>query len=167
MGVDSYPTATPIPSAPPMAAGTATTGLPAVNATYGGDMYTQGHWNSPLFGCFSDIPLCITTFCCPCLSYARTRSAMNGDGVIWKPCLIHIAIWVHLHCLFGPCILEMMVRRELRERFDIPFREAEDCLAACCCLPCSQWQVAKQVNTVGCETPPPMPRQQREPLLMR
>ncbi|KAH7858925.1 hypothetical protein Vadar_029435 [Vaccinium darrowii] len=62
----------PPPSAPPYGSQPAT-GIPV----YTGPSSTSMAWSTGLFGCFEDIPNCIITGCCPCVTFGQIAEIID------------------------------------------------------------------------------------------
>ena len=53
----------------------------------------MGEWNHSIFGCFSDIKLCLVSWCLPCFTTGKTAEALGTDTCFWGGCKIFIPIY--------------------------------------------------------------------------
>eukprot|EP01012_Entosiphon_sulcatum_P008062 TRINITY_DN1424_c0_g1_i1.p2 TRINITY_DN1424_c0_g1~~TRINITY_DN1424_c0_g1_i1.p2 ORF type:complete len:125 (+),score=4.94 TRINITY_DN1424_c0_g1_i1:55-429(+) len=105
-----------------------------------------------LFACCDDIPLCLLTWCLPCVPFGRTQSIVesgNADGWV-KWCCIYVCVQ---YCTGLACVLEIMTRSSLRAKYNIDGSMGKDILLALYCLPCMIQQDARQTGQSGCSGP--------------
>ncbi|OQR86097.1 hypothetical protein ACHHYP_10972 [Achlya hypogyna] len=108
---------------------------------------TEGHWDAPLFGCFTDlVPNCLLAFCCPCVSFAQTLARVGAAN--YYPMLLILAIcymtWV------GAIIVWLFMwyfRFKLRRRLNIPGNVGVDAIHTLCCCGCALAQMATQTRS--------------------
>jgi len=82
-------------------------------------------WTNELFGCFSDIKLCIGTFICPCYTMAKNAQHFGEDWMV-----VGFLTCLGLGNLFGPT-LRWRLRQEKKIKGSM-FMDA----AVHTCLPC-------------------------------
>ncbi|KAF9524337.1 PLAC8-domain-containing protein [Crepidotus variabilis] len=110
-------------------------------------------WSNGFCGCLSEPGTCLTATCCPCITYGRLKhrhAHLNQQGTpdpehggcCTGDCMIH---GVLTSCGFG-WILQMMLRGEIRSRYNISGGACGDCLAAACCMPCQLTQESREIE---------------------
>ncbi|CAG8469854.1 5899_t:CDS:2 [Dentiscutata heterogama] len=52
------------------------------------DEDSPGEWRFNLLGCFDDSGLCVTTFCCPCVTYGRIKDKTNPESGFCLNCVV-------------------------------------------------------------------------------
>ncbi|EDO36116.1 predicted protein [Nematostella vectensis] len=97
----------------------------------------MGQFSNGLFGCFSDIPLCLTTYCVPCYTFGKTAEAVGEDClmcgiVLMVPCA---NIW-----------FATQIRGKVREQKGIEGSFVNDLLMTWCCGFCSIIQEALEMG---------------------
>merc|ERR1719498_347116 len=122
---------------------------------------TSEDWSSGLFACFSDLPICFWSCCCPCIRWADTVHKM-GFMEFWPAFSLFLSLLILYWGLspfgvgfliwLGFCCLCVTYRHRMREQFQMndrhDFAFAEDLAIYCCCSPCAIAQEARHVNTV-------------------
>lgn len=94
-----------------------------------------GNWSNGLFGCFNDIPLCLTTYIAPCYTFGKTAETVGED------CLMCGLV------TFVPCAnlwFFIKIRGKVREAKGIEGDFINDALMTCCCGFCSLMQEAQE-----------------------
>ncbi|GAQ77903.1 hypothetical protein KFL_000050400 [Klebsormidium nitens] len=104
-------------------------------------------WHHGLFDCFSDIPLCLQTCFCPCITVGQNIEVID-NGV--TPCPLGAAFWYLFQQVTGcACIYSCMYRSRLRAKYHLPEEPCWDCCVHGCCLPCALCQEYKELRTRG------------------
>jgi len=148
--------ATGYPAHPPdLSASSSDVPLPT-DYTYRGPRYNEqpphDHsvlegWHHGLFECFSDIPLCLKTCFCPCVTVGQNVEVID-NGV--TPCPLGAAFWYLFQQVTGcGCIYSCMYRSRLRAKYHLPETPCWDCCVHGCCLPCALCQEYKELRTRG------------------
>ena len=96
----------------------------------------MSNFNEDLFGCFSDLKVCLAGWCLPCCVQAVAVDKATGTGAL-IPCLFV--------CFLG-CIGGAINRGKIRERFGIEGSFIVDCLLWWCCAECSACQEYREVR---------------------
>jgi Cys-rich protein (TIGR01571 family) len=99
----------------------------------------MSNFNEELFGCLSDIKVCLLGWCFACCLQAVAVDKATGTGAI-VPAL--------LTCCLG-CIGAAINRGKIRERFGIEGSFVTDCLIWWCCGPCAACQEYREVQRRG------------------
>ncbi|XP_038052377.1 cell number regulator 4-like [Patiria miniata] len=126
----------------------------------------MGEWDTPLFGCFGNLGMCVFSWFVPCYTHGKTAEAVGTGGclpcalVIWiLPCYTHgkTAELLGEDCM--KCGLVFLVpcynfynlakiRERVRARSNISGSFKNDCLLSVFCPPCVIIQHAHQMGTV-------------------
>ena len=93
-------------------------------------------WKRPLFGCFDNFALCLTTKFLPCVTFGEV-SHKSGYG----DCCGHSILFT-----LCPGFMICFQRRHVRERQGIKGGLCGDCLVAHCCGPCALIQHSHEVG---------------------
>jgi Cys-rich protein (TIGR01571 family) len=99
----------------------------------------MGEWQQGLFGCFSNIGMCVFSFILPCYTHGKTAEVL-GDNC--------------LHCglaILVPCFNIYTVaqtRGRVRENKSIEGTPTSDCLVSLFCAICVIIQHAAEMNAV-------------------
>ena len=94
-------------------------------------------WSNGLFGCFNDIPLCLTTYCVPCYTFGKTSEAAGDD------CLMcGLVIMVPVANIW----FATKLREKIREQKGIQGSFVMDLAMTCCCGLCSMVQEAQEMS---------------------
>lgn len=118
-------------------------------------------WSSGLFHCFSDVPICFWSCCCPCIRWADTLHHMGFMSfwsayalflglliLYWGLSVVGIGIFIWL----AFCVALVKFRHQMREQFKMTDRQGfsyfEDLAIYCCCWPCAIAQEARHVKAV-------------------
>ena len=99
----------------------------------------MSNFNEELFGCFSDIKVCLAGWCLPCCVQAVAVDKANGSGVFIPYLFV---------CLLG-CIGGAVNRGKIRDRFGIEGSFVLDCLLWWFCAECSACQEYREVQKRG------------------
>ena len=102
-------------------------------------------WKFGLFGCFTDLKLCLLTYICPCYTMGK-----NAEGV-GESCLLHGLLSL-LGLNFGP-----VIRWRLRKEKAIAGSMLMDVLVYTLCPCCALvqeareigWSLPEQLNNIG------------------
>lgn len=87
-------------------------------------------FSTGLFGCFDDTGICFRGWCClPCLTCQNSAAL---DGYRNPPC-----------CYPGDAAKN---RAQSKMRWGMGEYNCGDCLTVCCCMPCSECQVAREIK---------------------
>eukprot|EP01012_Entosiphon_sulcatum_P034174 TRINITY_DN432_c0_g1_i1.p1 TRINITY_DN432_c0_g1~~TRINITY_DN432_c0_g1_i1.p1 ORF type:complete len:129 (-),score=17.74 TRINITY_DN432_c0_g1_i1:286-672(-) len=109
----------------------------------------QRQFQYSLCSCCDDIPLCLLTWCLPCVTYGRTQSLVEkGDDSSW---VMWCAIWSVVQYFTGMgCVLQIMTRNNLRKKNNIDGSMCGDICTVCWCPLCQLQQEAREVGQQGC-----------------
>jgi len=108
-------------------------------------------WAKGLFDCCEDPGELIMSCCCPCIVYGQQKAKLaalkNGvpykdEGIVNSDCLIFCAV---MYCYAGG-VLEFVNRGEVREHYNITGDTVKDLASGCCCLPCTQVQIDRELK---------------------
>ncbi|UJR19102.1 hypothetical protein I4U23_022233 [Adineta vaga] len=109
-------------------------------------IHDQAHmnrpWNTSLFGCFDDIPLCCCGYwCSPCLF------GINVEKIDGSSC-VGCGLAYGVSSLFALCwIPHMFKRKVLRDKYNLKAEPCHDCLVSAFCAPCSLCQEAREIKS--------------------
>merc|ERR1712215_67011 len=108
-------------------------------------------WKGGLFGCCGDIGVCLTGCCAqPCLAYDNAENLKPEEFKDIQAFTIRINKSRLMCCLLGcffPCIPAFVIRQQARDKYDIQDTNLiDDVGAACCCAPCVQCQVGREIK---------------------
>ncbi|KAJ3585047.1 hypothetical protein NHX12_013770 [Muraenolepis orangiensis] len=93
-------------------------------------------WSSGICDCFDDLPQCCLAFwCLPCFTCKTSYEA--GECV----CLPLLDVFG----LIPP--ITTALRVSVRHRYGIEDTVCHDCVLACCCMPCTWCQIARELKT--------------------
>ena len=96
-------------------------------------------WSNGLFGCFSDIGLCLITFIAPCYTQGKNAEAIG------ESCLTH-GIFALIPLLNIYC--HATNRGKIREKKNIDGTFFNDLLCSLFCTPCALVQEALEIAPV-------------------
>eukprot|EP00667_Euglena_gracilis_P021363 EG_transcript_23383 len=107
-------------------------------------------WNSSLFGCLADLPLCLMTCFLPCVPTGRTLAWVRG-----KPddSMLYILVTCFIGWFGFFCCLGCYNRDQIRHKFGIGGSSLMDCLCSWLCLCCVMEQSARQIGCRGFSGP--------------
>eukprot|EP00670_Eutreptiella_braarudii_P003110 CAMPEP_0174305634 /NCGR_PEP_ID=MMETSP0809-20121228/61522_1 /TAXON_ID=73025 ORGANISM="Eutreptiella gymnastica-like, Strain CCMP1594" /NCGR_SAMPLE_ID=MMETSP0809 /ASSEMBLY_ACC=CAM_ASM_000658 /LENGTH=247 /DNA_ID=CAMNT_0015412139 /DNA_START=32 /DNA_END=775 /DNA_ORIENTATION=- len=113
-------------------------------------------WAVGLCDCFDDMGLCCLCFWFPCVTDGHTLAHIQNEDH-------RSGIYVLLACAVQysgfSCCLSLWNRNQLRMKYGLHGDPCEDCMITWCCLPCANYQHAKQAGLCGCvERIPPVPQ---------
>ncbi|XP_003382500.1 PREDICTED: protein PLANT CADMIUM RESISTANCE 3-like isoform X1 [Amphimedon queenslandica] len=94
-------------------------------------------WSHGLFGCFSDIGLCLVTFLVPCYTNGRNAEA-TGES-----CIMH-AIYFLIPLVGFYC--HATTRGKIREKKNIDGTFFNDLLCSICCAYCALIQEGQELS---------------------
>ena len=102
------------------------------------------NWNAQLFSCTDDVGQCLTTWCCPCITFGKNKGAYDNKENDSESCLIFCVLSV----VFSIAIpfYRANFRGEIRNKYNIPGTYVGDCFTACCCGCCSLIQEQKELK---------------------
>lgn len=100
-----------------------------------------GEWKQGLFGCFSDIPSCFLSCCCPCVQYGMNKEKVDNDS-----CFMSGLIYCCLMSCRLQCLVHMNLREGIRNKFGIQGSTMSDFLLTWCCQCCALAQEAGQLR---------------------
>lgn len=86
----------------------------------------------PFFGCFSSVPGCLLSCCCPCVV-----AAANEANVAERPVTL-------VDCLFC-CPSPYTTRQTLRKKYNMGYAPFNDCAALYCCACCFMHQTTREI----------------------
>ena len=104
-------------------------------------------FRTPIHGCFSDMPSCLLTTCCPCLAYGKV--AEFALGLPW-----YLMCSLMCCCSNFRCCLGMASRQSLRGKLDIDGHWAEDACIHAFAQPCALCQEVRPIHkqsVVACD----------------
>ncbi|SCZ96368.1 BZ3500_MvSof-1268-A1-R1_Chr8-2g10148 [Microbotryum saponariae] len=103
-------------------------------------------FNTTCCGTMSKSPgFCIAAACAPCLTFGTNKTKYSAlkanqvstdDGYVGGNC----CAFYLMQCIGLGCILDLMLRSDMRERAGIEGSGCGDCMMSCFCSPCSQTQ---------------------------
>ena len=96
-------------------------------------------WSNDIFGCFSDLNLCLITYFVPCYTTGKNAEAM-GENCIMYGCFTF--------CGYG-VITDTMIRGKIREKYGIEGTFINDLMCHCCCPFCAIIQDALEIKAHG------------------
>ncbi|EJT99230.1 PLAC8-domain-containing protein [Dacryopinax primogenitus] len=110
-------------------------------------------WNHGLCDCFGECGTCCQSFWCPCITYGRNKSRLNalqeghvhptgGDGC-GSDCMVYCLVSVFTGL---SCIMEIMNRGSIRQRYFISGNGCTDCMGAWCCHACVMTQESRELE---------------------
>ncbi len=97
----------------------------------------MGEWNNGLFGCFSNIGMCIFTCFVPCYTFGKVAESVGDD------CLMcGLALLVPILNLYALIV----TRGKVRDNKGIDGSLINDLLMVCCCGFCALMQEAQEMT---------------------
>ena len=100
-----------------------------------------GPFKHTLCGCCDDMPSCLMSWLCPCVQYGQNYEQLHKDGCLQQGLLFLVLGW------FGvPCIIHMGLRKQIRQKFNIPGDDCDDFLLTCCCGCCALAQETREIE---------------------
>ncbi|KAH7858412.1 hypothetical protein Vadar_023564 [Vaccinium darrowii] len=113
----------PPPASSPPYGSQSAIGIPV----YTGPSSTSVAWSTGLFDCFEDIPNCIITSCCPCVTFGQIAEIIDKGST---SCVVSGVLYFFITHFSGvPCIYSCGYRSKLRNPIHIAW-------ASMCRLPC-------------------------------
>merc|ERR1711974_384025 len=93
-------------------------------------------WNHGTFSCCDDMGTCCFSYWCGCCQIYNTAEDLGKSGCLYL--LMSLCI--------TPCVPIMLLRTEVREKYDIQGDQGNDALCACCCGLCALVQTVQEVK---------------------
>ncbi|RDW89972.1 PLAC8 family protein [Aspergillus mulundensis] len=127
----------------------------------------SNEWNNSVWSCFSPVQACLMSCFCPCMLYGKQAERLDDPGLkegrnVNGDCCLYLLA----SCCGLNWVLQMMKRRDMREKFGIDGSVGEDCILSCCCSCCVLVQQEKEldaqmrrfqtVGSAGYQPPPAM-----------
>jgi len=107
-----------------------------------GKIMGNSPWKESLCGCFNDLPICLVSWCLPCVQYGINQQELDSG----QDCFLHGLIY-YLSVQFGVCcIFHMGRRRALREKYGLA-EDGNDCLVTAFCPLCAISQEAREIKS--------------------
>ncbi|KAG8475685.1 hypothetical protein CXB51_032402 [Gossypium anomalum] len=108
----------------------------------------EGLWTTGLCECYGDVPNCLFTSICPCITMGRNSEIINrGEISCRSASLLHLATGV---VLFG-WIFGSKNRTKLRQHFSLPESPLPDWCAHLLCMWCTLCQEHRELRTRGAD----------------
>ncbi|KAL5726266.1 hypothetical protein ACHQM5_009321 [Ranunculus cassubicifolius] len=104
-------------------------------------------WTSGLCGCFEDVPNCIVTAVCPCVTFGQI--AEMTDSGMTNCALAGCLYFMILYCFGCPCWYSCCYRPKLRMLYSLPEEPCPDCLVHCFCEWCALCQEFRELKNRG------------------
>lgn len=80
-------------------------------------------WNNEILtNSFDDVPICLLTYCCPCVTYGMDAQKVHGGD-----CVMHALKYYLYACFCGCGLVAGPTRYQLRSKYGLP--QKPDCLA--------------------------------------
>ncbi|XWS34458.1 hypothetical protein CRYUN_Cryun21dG0040200 [Craigia yunnanensis] len=119
-----------------------------VNLTNQNCMQTAGNfpWSTGLFDCFSDVPNCCITCCCPCITFGKIAEIIDQQSCFRGACGTLYAFCLFTGCA---CIYSSSYRSRLRDRYMLEASPCGDCCVHFFCEPCALCQEYRQLQNSG------------------
>ena len=100
---------------------------------------TMATWSNDLFGCFTDMNLCLVTYFAPCYTTGKNAEAM-GENCMLYGCFTLCGVGV---------ITDSMIREKIRVKYGIEGSFINDILCNCFCPFCTIIQAALEIKEHG------------------
>ncbi|WRX18048.1 PLAC8 motif-containing protein - like 10 [Theobroma cacao] len=103
-------------------------------------------WSTGLCSCCEDISSCITTCCCPCITFGQNAEIIDrgttscvGAGLVYY-------LLAHACC---SCLYTCTYRKKLRSLFGLKEEPCADFFVHCCCHFCAICQEYRELQSQG------------------
>lgn len=106
---------------------------------------TSGFWQAGgLCDCCQDCRVCWLTLFCPCVTFGMNINNLYSSKGIG---FLAGGLYCLLHYFTGCCcLLGMVQRKEIRDKYNLPSSPMGDCCLHCCCHPCGLCQEARELK---------------------
>ncbi|KAL5726265.1 hypothetical protein ACHQM5_009320 [Ranunculus cassubicifolius] len=106
-------------------------------------------WTTGLFGCFDDMPNCLITALCPCVTFGQIAEiSERGMTTCFSAGCIYCLILGFLGC---PCFYSCCFRSKLRMIFTLPEAPCADCFVHTFCEYCALCQEYRELKNRGAD----------------
>ncbi|KAL8035217.1 hypothetical protein ABFX02_12G082900 [Erythranthe guttata] len=151
----------PPPSAPPLMAAPAATGIPVVNQCFppppvaapnlGGRPRLSPHdhaqWSTGLCDCCDNLSICCLTCWCPCIAFGRIAEIVDRGST---SCGVSGALYSMITCMGGWCwVYSCMYRSKMRGQYFLEEKPGTDCCVHFCCETCALCQEYRHLHNLG------------------
>ncbi|PQE04248.1 DUF614 domain protein [Rutstroemia sp. NJR-2017a BVV2] len=104
-------------------------------------------WATDMWDCFQPAELCLKACCLPCIVYGKTQHRLQNPTLAgYQPLNNDCCIWsAAQYCGLG-CILTLLQRQAIRQKYGIPGDTLEDGFFSWCCHCCALMQQEKEVE---------------------
>ncbi|GMH15772.1 hypothetical protein Nepgr_017613 [Nepenthes gracilis] len=113
-----------------------------------------GQWSTGLCACFDDLPICLTTYICPCITFGRNAEIIDkgassccGSGVLYGLlCCLTAVTGGICYCNW---LYSCTYRSKIKQQYGIPAGCCEDCCVHFCCEFCAVCQESRELQNRG------------------
>ncbi|KAK8657126.1 hypothetical protein V6N13_035382 [Hibiscus sabdariffa] len=109
-------------------------------------VYKLNEWSAGLCGCCEDCPSCLTTCCCPFITFGQTAEIIDRGNT---SCVRAGLVYCLLAVVCCPCLYTCTSRRKLRIMFGLKEEPCADYLVHCCCHLCAICQEYRELQNHG------------------